>query len=108
MKASEGDELTRMSAAELGRKIRAREVSPVEAVESYLRRIESANPRLNAVVSLAPDAIERAREAEAAVVRGEARGALHGVPVTVKDTIDVKGLPATCGSRIRAGYVPEE
>ncbi len=102
------EELTRVSAAELGRRIRARAVSPVEAVESYLRRIESVNPRLNAVVTLAPDALERAREAEAVATRGEARGALHGVPVTVKDTVDVRGMPAACGSRVRAGHVPEE
>jgi len=100
--------LTNLSAAELARKIRARAVSPVEAVESYLRRVEADNPRLNAVVALAPDALERAREAESAVARGGARGALHGVPVTVKDTVDVKGLPAACGSRVRAGHVPEE
>jgi amidase len=83
-------------------------VSPVEAVEAYLRRIESENPRLNALVVLAPDALERAREAEAAVARGEARGALHGVPLTVKDTIDVRGMTAACGSRVRAGFVPED
>jgi Asp-tRNA(Asn)/Glu-tRNA(Gln) amidotransferase A subunit family amidase len=83
-------------------------VSPVEAVEAHLRRIESENPRLNAVVALAPDAIERAREAEGAVARGEACGALQGVPVTVKDTIDVRGLPAVYGSRVRVGHVPGE
>ena len=83
-------------------------MSPVEAVEAYLRRIESDNPRLNAVVALAPDALERAREAESALARGEARGALHGVPLTVKDTIDARGLTAACGSRVRAGFMPEE
>jgi Asp-tRNA(Asn)/Glu-tRNA(Gln) amidotransferase A subunit family amidase len=83
-------------------------VSPVEAAESYLRRIEGVNPRLNAVVAFAPDALDSARAAERAVERGEARGALHGVPLTVKDTVDVKGLPASCGSRVRAGFVPEE
>jgi Asp-tRNA(Asn)/Glu-tRNA(Gln) amidotransferase A subunit family amidase len=107
MKNSEGHELTRLSAVELGRLIRAREVSPVEAVEAYQRRIESANPALNAVVTLAPDALERAREAEAAVSRGEELGPLHGVPLTVKDTIDVRDLRATCGSRVRAEYVAE-
>jgi Asp-tRNA(Asn)/Glu-tRNA(Gln) amidotransferase A subunit family amidase len=60
------------------------------------------------VVALAPDALERAREAEALVARGEARGTLHGVPLTVKDTVDVRGMPAACGSRVRAGFVPEE
>ena len=88
--------------------IRAREVSPVEAVESYLRRIESVNPTLNAVVTLAPDALERAREAEATVAGGEALGSLHGVPVTVKDTIDVRALRTSCGSRVRAEHVAEE
>jgi Asp-tRNA(Asn)/Glu-tRNA(Gln) amidotransferase A subunit family amidase len=107
MKTSEGNELTRLSAVELARVTRAREVSPVEAVEAYLRRIEGVNPALNAVVTLAPDALERAREAEAASSRGEALGALHGVPLTVKDTIDVRGLRTTCGSRVRAEYVAE-
>ena len=97
-----------MSAAELAGSIRAREVSPVEAAEAYLRRIENVNPRLNAVVTLAPDALERAREVEAALMRGDEAGALAGVPVTVKDTIDVRGLRSTGGSRLRAERVPEE
>ncbi len=97
-----------MPAHELAGRIRAREVSPVEAVESYLRRIESVNPALNAVVTLAPDALERARAAEAAVARGEVTGLLHGVPLTLKDTIDVRGLRTTCGSRVRAEYVAED
>lgn len=88
--------------------IRARAVSPVEVVEAHVRRIESVNPRLNAVVVIAPDALERAREAEAAVVRGDVLGALHGVPLTVKDTFDVRGLRGACGSRVRADYVPAE
>jgi Asp-tRNA(Asn)/Glu-tRNA(Gln) amidotransferase A subunit family amidase len=97
-----------MPAHELAGRIRARAVSPVEAVEAYLRRIEEVNPTLNAVVTLAPDALERAREAEEAVAGGEELGALHGVPLTLKDTIDVRGMRATCGSRVRADYVPEE
>jgi amidase len=59
-------------------------------------------------VTLAPDALERAREAEAAVTRGEELGPLHGVPLTVKDTVDVRDLRATCGSRVRAEYVAGE
>lgn len=108
MKASGSHELTRLPAAELARLIRARAVSPVEVVGAYLRRIESVNPLLNAVVTPAPDALERAREAEAAVTRGDILGALHGVPLTVKDTVDVRDLRAACGSRVRADYVPEE
>ena len=108
MRPDESDLLTRMPAGVLAGRIRAREVSPAEAVEAYLRRIESANPALNAVVTLAPDALERAREAEAAVARGEAPGLLHGVPLTVKDTIDVRGLRTTSGSPVRAEYVAKE
>ena len=84
--------------------IRAREVSPVEVVEAHLRRIERVNPRLNAIVSLTPDALARAREAERAVVRGASGKILLGVPVTVKDTIDARGMPATAGTRLREGY----
>jgi Asp-tRNA(Asn)/Glu-tRNA(Gln) amidotransferase A subunit family amidase len=97
-----------MSAVKLAALIRSRGASPVEVVEAYLRRIERLNPSLNAVVTLAPDALERAREAEAAVGRGVMLGALHGVPLTVKDTIDVRGLRAMAGSRVRAGYMPAE
>ena len=58
------EELTKLSATELAAMIRARAVSPVEVVESHLRRIESLNPRLNAVVTHASNALEVAREAE--------------------------------------------
>src|ERR1044072_218194 len=108
MNTPEEQELRRLSAVELSHLIRARAVSPVEAVGAYLRRIESVNPTLNAVVTLAPDALELGREAEAAVVRGETVGALHGVPLTVKDTIDVRGLRTTYGSRVRAHNVAED
>jgi Asp-tRNA(Asn)/Glu-tRNA(Gln) amidotransferase A subunit family amidase len=99
-------ELTRLSATRLASLIRARVVSPVEAVEAYLSRIEDLNPSLNAIVTLAPDALERARESEAAIMRGSHLGALHGVPLTIKDTFDVEGLRSTSGSRLRAGRIP--
>lgn len=72
-----------------------------------MRRIEAFNPQLNAIVTIAPDLLECARAAEALVMKGAALGALHGVPVTVKDTIETRGLRTTSGSRARAGYVPE-
>lgn len=86
--------------------IRTREVSPVEVMEAHLRRVEALNPSLNAIVTLAPDALERALEAEVAMMRGELKGALHGVPFTVKDTIDTAGLRTTSGSALRANHVP--
>jgi Asp-tRNA(Asn)/Glu-tRNA(Gln) amidotransferase A subunit family amidase len=62
---------------------------------------------LNAIVTIAPDVIERAKAAEAAVMRGDELGALHGVPVTIKDTIETAGLRTTSGSVIRKNYVPD-
>lgn len=102
------EELTTLSASRLAELMRRREVSPVEVVEAHLRRLETHNPALNAVVTVAADVLERAREAEAALRRGDAAGALHGVPLTIKDTFDVRGVRSTCGSRLRAEFVPGE
>jgi amidase len=95
------------SLTKLAELIRTRRASPVEVAEAYLQRIEKLNPALNAIVTLAPDLMDKAREAEAAVVRGENLGLLHGVPITIKDTIETAGLRATSGSAIRAAFVPE-
>jgi Asp-tRNA(Asn)/Glu-tRNA(Gln) amidotransferase A subunit family amidase len=86
--------------------IRNREVSPVEVAEAHLKQISRVNPELNAIVTLAPDVLERAREAEALLMRRESVGALHGVPVTIKDTIETAGLRTTSGSKMRFDYVP--
>ena len=101
------NDLTNKSATELVALISARAVSPVEVVEAHLRRIEQLNPALNAIVTIAEDAIDRARVCEAALLSGNDVGPLHGLPVTVKDTIDTAGLRTTSGSRIRARHVPE-
>lgn len=87
--------------------IRTREVSPVEVAEAYLKRISSLNPKLNAIITLATDVRDRARVAEAAVMNGEQLGPLHGIPITIKDTIETAGLLSTSGSVIRKDYVPE-
>lgn len=102
------DELTSLSAARAAELIRGGELSPVELIGAYLRRVESLNPRLNAVVTLAPDLLQLARKAEAAVARGEGVGPLHGVPLTVKDTIEVRGVRTTRGSRVQSNFVPTE
>jgi aspartyl-tRNA(Asn)/glutamyl-tRNA(Gln) amidotransferase subunit A len=86
--------------------VRQRKVSPLVVAEAHLQQIAKLNPSLNAIVTLAPDVLERARAAEAAVTRGDKLGALHGVPVTIKDTIETAGLRTTSGSTIRADYVP--
>src|ERR1700674_1483068 len=104
---SDMSDLTVQSATELARMIRQREVSPVEVVEAHLRRIESLNPSLNAIVTIAPDVLDCARTAEKALMNGAEAGPLHGLPITVKDTIETAGLRTTSGSAIRADYVPK-
>lgn len=91
------------TAAELALLIRRRELSPVELMESTIRRIEARNPSLNALVYLGfDDARAAAREAERAVMAGEELGLLHGVPTASKDLFDFKpGWPSTLGG-IRA------
>lgn len=86
--------------------IRAREISPVAVVEAHLERIERINPSLNAIVTLAADAVECAQAAEAALMHGEKIGPLHGLPLTVKDTIDTAGLRTTSGSLLRSHNIP--
>lgn len=101
-------ELTGMSLKGLAKLVRGGRVSPVEVVEAYLGRIERVNPGLNAIVTLAEDSLEQAREAERVLMRGDEVGPLHGVPVTVKDTIETRGLKTTGGSRLLASYLPTE
>src|SRR6202165_3937639 len=93
------DHLHFKSAVEIARLIREREVRAVEALEHFLARIEKYNPKLNAVVWLdARRAAERAKAADAALARGEVWGPLHGVPMTVKESFNVAGLPTTWGN----------
>jgi amidase len=87
-----------LPATELADLLRRREVTSAEAVGACLTRIEAVNPALNAVVALAPDARERARAADARLSRGEAVGPLHGVPFTIKDSLDTEGLVTTAGT----------
>ncbi len=86
------------SLAELAELIRTREVSAAEVVEAHLEQISRLNPKLNAIVTLNPKAIEQARIAE---------GDLAGLPITIKDTIETAGLRTTSGSKLRSDYVPE-
>ncbi len=86
--------------------IRARSVSPVEVAEAFLKQISKLNSALNAIVTMAPDVMERARAAEAAVMRDDNLGALHGIPITIKDTIETAGVRTTSGSKVRADYIP--
>ncbi|CAN5766637.1 amidase [soil metagenome] len=95
--------LTTSSARQLARLIRSGEVSSSEVMETHLSRIEELNPTINAIVALAPDANQRAAEADRQLRRGAGLGPLHGVPFTVKDIIETADLPTTLGLPERAG-----
>lgn len=98
-----------LDACEARRLIGAKELSPVDLLESCISRIEAVDPAVNAVVARDFDrARHAAREAEAAVMRGDALGPLHGLPVGVKDLEDTAGLRTTYGSVIFKDHVPEK
>ncbi len=97
------------SATELAEAIRAKHISPMEVIDALLARIDRLNPRLNAYVAVMDaEARAAARSAEDAVMRGAELGPLHGIPVSIKDLINVKRVPNTRGTKIYEGYVPEE
>jgi aspartyl-tRNA(Asn)/glutamyl-tRNA(Gln) amidotransferase subunit A len=98
-----GDGSSTLTARETARLIRRKELSPVEIVSRALDEAEATQATLNAFTVLRrEEALNEARAAEAGVMRGDALGALHGLPFSVKDLISVEGLPYTFGSRAMA------
>ena len=103
------DEIIYRSAASIAKMIRERQVSAEEAVKTFLDRIEKVNPNLNAVVQLAGDrAMAEAREADKGVANGDVKGPLHGVPITIKDSLDTAGIISTGGTKGRSTFVPSQ
>jgi amidase len=101
-------DLWRRSAIGLAEAIASREVTSAEVVEAHLARIEAVNPEVNAVVRvLADQARAGAREADRKVAAGGPLGPLHGVPITVKENIDMAGLPTTNGVHAMAGAIAQ-
>jgi aspartyl-tRNA(Asn)/glutamyl-tRNA(Gln) amidotransferase subunit A len=98
-----------LSASDLSRLIESKEVSPVEATEAYLDRIDDLDFKFNSYITvMREEAMEAAREAEAAIARGNHLGPMHGVPVAVKDQFWSRGVRSTGGSRFLADFVPDE
>src|SRR5438093_9679390 len=97
------------TAEELAAIIRRRELSASEVVAAHLEHVARQNPLLNAIVTLDIDgAKRRASEADRAVGRGEVWGPLHGVPITIKDSLKTAGIRTTSGSPSLSDYVPRE
>src|SRR5438132_1283009 len=103
------NDLTFLPAVQMAEQIRHRKISPVELVEAHLRKIKKLNPVLNAFVQVdAEGAFRQAREAEVAVRRGAKVGALHGVPVSIKISIEVAGFRCEAGTKLRQGTVASQ
>jgi len=101
-------EICYLSVVDMAEAVKTRKLSPVEIMDAILSRIERLNPKVNAYCTLiAESARKQAVEAEAAVMRGEDLGALHGIPVSIKDLIFTKGIRTTGGSMIYEDFVPD-
>src|SRR5688572_25944694 len=102
-----GDDITDLDAHALSRAIHARAVSCVEVMQAYLARIHRINPKLNAIVNLAPDdaLLAQAAGRDAELQRGEGRGFLHGMPQAIKDAASAVGFPTTYGSPLMKNQV---
>ena len=97
------------SVAELSLLIESKQVSPVEVAESYLDRIDELDFKFNSYLTVCrQEVLEQAREAEAAITKGDYLGPMHGIPVGVKDQLWTKNIRTTGGSRFLADFVPLE
>jgi Asp-tRNA(Asn)/Glu-tRNA(Gln) amidotransferase A subunit family amidase len=102
-------DITFLPAVEMARLIREKKISPVELADQHLAKIERLNPQLNAFVHVDADRVRReARQAEARVGGSSELGPLHGVPISIKSSVDVAGLKVESGTRLRAGNVAVE
>ncbi|MGH9682844.1 MAG: amidase [Candidatus Acidiferrales bacterium] len=100
-------ELAFLSIAEASRLLRRKEISSVELVSAVLSRITRLNPSLNAFITVVDDAARReAKKAGREIRRGESRGPLHGIPISLKDNIETHGILTTAGSRILGDFIP--
>ncbi len=95
------------SIAEIGDRLRRRELSPIELTRLTLKQIERLDPRFRAFINYGDGCLQAARESEKRFAAGRPRGPLDGIPISVKDLIDVRGFPTTAGSKVfGAGTIP--
>lgn len=101
--------ITSLGASELAHRIRQGQLSPIEVIEAHIQQIEATHPAINALVTPAFDtARQAAQQATAELAQGQNIGPLHGVPLTVKDSLDVADVRATCGLVARANHLPSQ
>jgi aspartyl-tRNA(Asn)/glutamyl-tRNA(Gln) amidotransferase subunit A len=98
-----------LTIAKIAPLLRQREISPVELTEYFLGRIDRLQPRLNAFITLTKNlARNQARQMEKEILKGHYRGALHGIPITLKDLFYTAGVRTTGGSKILRNFIPKE
>jgi len=103
------DDLIYESATKIADQIRKKEVSSVEVVSIYFDRIDSINPLLNSVVQTCPErALSEAKLADKAISEKLPIGPLHGVPFTLKDSLNTKGIVSAAGTSGRSNFIPEK
>ncbi|MBW1699045.1 MAG: amidase [Deltaproteobacteria bacterium] len=101
-------EICFMTAMELSRKIRTKELSAKEVMDAHLKQIERINPKVNAIVTLLPELAKKGAEAaDEALRQGGPVGPLHGLPVAHKDLVETKGIRTTYGSPIFKDFIPD-
>ncbi len=102
------NDLTLLSAVEMAERVRQKKISPVQLAQVHLAKIERLNPSLNAFVHVDAERVRtEAHIAESSLMYGASLGPLHGVPISVKSSINVAGLKCEAGTRLRAGHIPE-
>ena len=101
-------EICFMTAAELARRIRSKDLSAQEVMEAHLTQIERVNPKVNAIVTLLPEqALEKAKACDKSLAWGDEVGPLHGLPIAHKDLVETRGIRTTFGSPIFRDFVPD-
>jgi aspartyl-tRNA(Asn)/glutamyl-tRNA(Gln) amidotransferase subunit A len=101
-------DITSLNLHEAAELLKTRQISPVELAQAHLVRIAQLDPRLNCFITITPElALQQARQAEAEIGQGNYRGALHGIPLTLKDLYETQGIRTTAGSTFFAEYIPE-
>lgn len=97
---------TLLPVSEMARQIREKKISPVELAEAHLAKIARLNPQLNAFIHLDPERVRhQALKSEAELTSGRPLGPLHGIPISIKSSVDVQGLKCEAGTRLRAGTI---
>jgi aspartyl-tRNA(Asn)/glutamyl-tRNA(Gln) amidotransferase subunit A len=101
-------ELTSLTIHEAARLLKNQEISPIELTQAHLDRIQQLDQHLNSFITITPElALQQARQAETEILQGNYRGALHGIPLALKDLYETQGIRTTAGSSFFADYIPE-